>query len=124
MDAPPPTYTSQEAPPPAAYDHNFPRAYTVNQHNVAPFVTVTSLKRHLRLLGAFHSLKERVQSSGTFAGCTAGLHPEARWSVFVAIAVHRYELYLQRVVLVHGDHSHPPPLDVALVHHTYTLNPK
>lgn len=116
----PPTYSPEEAPPPSFND--FPGRYTVNNNLANPFVSVATLKQHLRLLGAFRALKERVQNARV--GITAHLQQEARWGVFVAIALHRFEIWLERVIPVHAKRTELPPLDVALILHAYALNPK
>ncbi|GAA5894018.1 hypothetical protein JCM6882_007960 [Rhodosporidiobolus microsporus] len=113
--APPPF--SPSAPP------TFPSTYTVGAHE-ASFVSVEQLKQHLLLLAAFKRLRERVEAEVDPPDAPKKLRPETRWAVFVAMAVWRWELFLTKVVAQGATkHGLRPPLDVALVWHTYQLNP-
>lgn len=109
-----------EAAPP--YFSLFPTSFTIAGMQVSALVQTSDLKLHLRLLGAFHDLRKRVESWSE--GITSELEPAARWSVFISIAVYRFEQYLASCVQDSGNTLEMPPLDVALVWHSYALNPR
>ncbi|ORY89085.1 hypothetical protein BCR35DRAFT_350582 [Leucosporidium creatinivorum] len=123
-----PSYTPQPPPdidsPPQFTD--FPTTFAIKGKHRSQLVDTTTLKKHLRLLGAFHDLKWRVQALQQGLGCTKGLEVDARWGVFVAMAVHRFEMYVERIVKAPAREvdAELPPLDVALVWHSYSLNPR
>lgn len=79
-----PSYSAVEAAPPAFQE--FPANFRVNGADISPLVNTVALKQHLKLLGAFHALKQQVVGLKTGLGCTEGLSEEARWSVFVCMA--------------------------------------
>ncbi|GAA5975153.1 hypothetical protein JCM11641_004367 [Rhodosporidiobolus odoratus] len=87
----------------------------------ASFTDVHELKLHLRVLAAFHQLRQNVEAeSGGWAG---HLEPKARWSCFVNVAVGRLA-DLAEVMSKDASRDVPVlPLDVMLVLHTYQLNP-
>ena len=89
-----------------------------------PLVTPSELEAHLCLLGAFDVLRETVcHAQGGDAA-----EPNARWAVFLARAVYRFEQWVAKVL---GSESRMdpsrlsddelPPLDVAMVFHAYHL---
>lgn len=100
----------------------FPTSFTIAGMQVSALVQTSDLKLHLCLLGAFHDLRKRVESGSE--GITSELEPAARWSVFISIAVYRFEQYLASCVQDSGNTLEMPPLDVALVWHSYALNPR
>ncbi|SGY62709.1 BQ5605_C007g04725 [Microbotryum silenes-dioicae] len=111
--------TDRELPPPFS---DFPESYLIKNDVIDRLVSPDSLASHLRVLGAFHKLRQVVEACDI--GIVAPLVPEARYGVFVAIAVHRLELFVEKV-LTHPDVGYGvPPLDVALVLHSYSLNPR
>ncbi|KAL8283803.1 hypothetical protein RQP46_005235 [Phenoliferia psychrophenolica] len=115
--------STSSAPPPGF--STFPSTFTINNRQTPALVSTSSLKDHLRLLGAFHDLRKAVESSTAGEGITAGLEPAARWGVFLAIAVHRFELFIEKCVVPKaGTWPELPPLDVCLVWHAYALNPR
>lgn len=75
-----PSYTATDAPPTFT---TFPNTFAINGGHTKQLVDTLALKRHLRLLAAFHELKQRVQL--VREGCAAELSEEARWSVFVSM---------------------------------------
>ncbi|BGP18703.1 hypothetical protein JCM10213v2_006769 [Rhodosporidiobolus nylandii] len=123
----PPSYTStdpapfNEPPPPFTA---FPSRYSVKGRDVS-FVEVRELKQHLKLLAAFHRLQKAVEAiPADGKHWAAGLEPKARWACFLAVAVRRYEIYLDKPVLSwKAEEFAAVPLDVALVNHAYQLNP-
>ncbi|GAA6009145.1 uncharacterized protein JCM10292_005336 [Rhodotorula paludigena] len=122
----PPSYrtVAEDAAPPPPFVE-FPTKYTVGTNRLgseAAFVTADELVLHLRLLGAFRKLRETVEVGGT--GSVADhLEPKARWAVFVHVAVWRFECYLSLYETGALADLVVPPVDVALVWHTYMLNP-
>uniref|UniRef100_A0A0K3CG13 Uncharacterized protein n=1 Tax=Rhodotorula toruloides TaxID=5286 RepID=A0A0K3CG13_RHOTO len=117
---PPPSYTSDGASsaPPAFTD--FPDSYTVNKQSGILFVDDGDLQAHLKLLAAFHALRQRVEAG--CKGVAAELEPKARWTVFLYVAVWRTELWLKQRTR-EPDASPYPPLDVLLIWHSARLNP-
>ena len=114
--------TSSAAPPDFSV---FPTSFRINNRHTPALVSLDDLKHHLRLLGAFHDLRTQVQAGSD--GITSALDPAARWSVFIAIAVYRFEKYITACVEplgAAGRRPELPPLDVALVWHSYALNPR
>ena len=82
-----PPYTAFEAAPPAFSGSTsaFPTSFKIKGKVTGALVDTGALQRHLRLLGAFHELKERVLQLETGLGCTERLSKNARWGVFVAM---------------------------------------
>ncbi|GAA6028907.1 hypothetical protein JCM8097_001499 [Rhodosporidiobolus ruineniae] len=107
-------------PAPAPTTADFPSSYRVGAFR-ALFVTVNELRRHLKLLAAFHRLRAQVEALEE--GWTAHLEPKQRWAVFVAVAVSRLEAYLDMLRRELPPKPVVPPLDVVLVLHSYMLNP-
>ncbi|GAA6028929.1 hypothetical protein JCM8097_001510 [Rhodosporidiobolus ruineniae] len=114
----PPSYLSSNSPPPPF--SAFPDQYRVGRYDVS-LVSVGEIKAHLKVLGAFHRLRQAVESKTD--GWAAHLDPKARWGVFVQIAVYRFALYIEAVKPHSISSPMVPPLDVAMVLHTYQLNP-
>ncbi|GAA5894085.1 hypothetical protein JCM6882_007980 [Rhodosporidiobolus microsporus] len=117
----PPTYVSSESPPPPFTA--FPDQYTVGGKQTL-FLHTGQLKKHLKLLGAFHLLRQRIE--GLEGGWCGHLDKKTRWAVFVNVAVYRLELFLDKVLKSSkpaGRAPVTPPLDVALALHSYMLNP-
>lgn len=122
----PPSYrtVAEDAAPPPPFVE-FPTKYMVGTNNLgneAAFVTADELVLHLRLLGAFRKLRETVEAGGT-GSIADHLEPKARWAVFVHVAVWRFECYLSLYETGALADLVVPPVDVALVWHTYMLNP-
>ncbi|KAI5476686.1 hypothetical protein MNV49_007400 [Pseudohyphozyma bogoriensis] len=133
-DAAPPSYATQAASgdlaPPSF--SAFPSSYKIGYHVATPpLVTPLELKQHLVVLAAFHELKRAVQApdlviAGAGGGCSVE-DKDARWSVFLCEAVERFERWIAMLATSESVVLGPaelPPLDVALVWHAYTLNPK
>ena len=93
-------------------------SYRVGKGQVS-FVEPTQLHRHLRLLGAFSSLRRKVETS-QYPGL---VDARSKWTVFAHNASYRYELYVKEVVAAGSGTVSLPPLDVAMVYHTHLLNP-
>jgi hypothetical protein len=85
-----------------------------------PLLSAAEPTAHLRLLAAFAKLKEAV-SSQTINGIAA----EDSWSIFAQRAVHRFELWALNIAGANGSSTltvnELPPMDVAMVWHTYML---
>ncbi|KAG8768001.1 hypothetical protein FRC15_005345, partial [Serendipita sp. 397] len=112
----PPTYSE--------YPTELPSQLPIGSYKPTPVVNVTELQAHLRLLGAFHKLKEEVQRQQV--GVAAG-DRELAWVVFVNRAVYRFYCWTTAT----WNRSSPaisetyiPPLDVVMVWHSYLLNPR
>ena len=76
---------------------DFPSSFSIGSHKLSePLVDIASVKAHLALLGAFASLKERIETCApdNLPDSARGLSntPEApqRWIWFVTLAVERY----------------------------------
>ncbi|KAG8785422.1 hypothetical protein FRC16_001948, partial [Serendipita sp. 398] len=114
-----------ELPPPySEYPTELPTHFPIASFKPAPLVSVTELLAHLRLLGAFHKLKQDVQSQAEGIATT---NKELGWVVFVNRAVYRFFEWTAAT----WNKSSPalgemyiPPLDVIMVWHTYLLNPR
>lgn len=96
-----------------------PCSQRVGKIDNVQFVTPSQLHRHLLLLGAFHSLRSKVEAVD-FGGIS---DPRAKWTVFAHLASYRYELYVKEIVAAGSGTVTLPPLDVAMVFHTHLLNP-
>ncbi|GAA6022793.1 hypothetical protein JCM10207_000420 [Rhodosporidiobolus poonsookiae] len=120
----PPSYTTYDPsdsppglPPPFT---DFPPRYRVGKHE-ALLVQVGTVKCHLMLLAAFHKLRQDVE--GISGGWTGHLEPKARWALFVQCAVRRFDLLFDQCCGRDPSMWLLPPLDVALVMHSFMLNP-
>ncbi|KAG8865591.1 hypothetical protein FRC20_009674 [Serendipita sp. 405] len=112
----PPTY--------ADYPTELPTQFSVGAYQSAPIVNVTELQAHLRLLGAFHKLKEDVQAQDTGIAAT---DKDLGWVVFVNRAVYRFFCWTAATWNKPSPdlrETYIPPLDVIMVWHTYLLNPR
>ncbi|GAA6028970.1 hypothetical protein JCM8097_001531 [Rhodosporidiobolus ruineniae] len=142
---PPPPYTSTAStpsppssstvPPPAAAPAPpvvFPEEYRVHPRlPTVCFVRPDQLLSHLKLLGAFHALEARVKAAPPGGAEIElveqggkALDGKKRWALFVTMAVGRFERWLQKLEGNKLGASMLPPLDVALVLHSYQLNPR
>ncbi|KAF8511640.1 hypothetical protein BU17DRAFT_97089 [Hysterangium stoloniferum] len=112
----PPAYTE--------YPTKLPDKFPIGEHNVQPLVNVTELQAHLRLLGAIHALKQKVQAQ------QVGIAAEDRnlaWIVYVNRAVHRFYKWTETSWVMSSpglNETTIPPLDVVMVWHSYLLNPR
>ncbi|KAG8958095.1 hypothetical protein FRC03_009469 [Tulasnella sp. 419] len=107
--------------------------YTVGKHkNIEGLVHPLDLMDHLTLLRAFHQLRENVRSQSAEDNA---LSADDIWTVFLAIAVRRFEKWVKNVArhtpsgsseenIAAWEEHEIPPLDVILVWHTYLLNPR
>ncbi|GAA5957022.1 hypothetical protein JCM3765_005383 [Sporobolomyces pararoseus] len=96
-----------------------PHSHRVGKISNVHFVTPSLLHRHLRLLGAFDSLRRKVEAV-EFGSVSDS---RAKWTVFAHLASYRYELYVKEIVARGSGTVTLPPLDVAMVFHTHLLNP-
>ncbi|KAG8905514.1 hypothetical protein FRB99_008773 [Tulasnella sp. 403] len=112
-------------------DDLLPPLLRINLKDTDPLVKPSDLQAHLVLLGAFHRLREEVRTQK--GKVDLQLEPDEMWAVFLQRAVHRFQLWVQRVIgNDDSDERIPgplapdecPPLDVMMVWHTYMLNPR
>ncbi|GAA6028926.1 hypothetical protein JCM8097_001509 [Rhodosporidiobolus ruineniae] len=120
----PPSYITHDpsdspAPPPPFV--NFPDDYPIRGQPVQ-LLTAGPVKAHLKLLGAFRRL--RLAAETIKNPQLAHLDERARWAVFIAVAVHRFEVYLDALSQHTGLQERVLPLDIALVLHSYQLSPQ
>lgn len=110
--------------------------YRIGTQHTPPLVEASDLHAHLVLLGAFHRLREEVRTQKGNANSDT---PDQLWAVFLERAVHRFELWVTKMIDVLAeeeasagqpppsdgflDPDRIPPLDVIMVWHTYLLNP-
>ncbi|KAG8932371.1 hypothetical protein FRC02_001228 [Tulasnella sp. 418] len=139
-DALPPPYQAAPASakvpahnPAIRLNSNSPVTYTVGKHkNIEELVHPLDLMDHLTLLRAFHQLRENVRSQSAEDNA---LSADDIWTVFLAIAVRRFEKWVKNVArhtpsgsseenIAAWEEHEIPPLDVILVWHTYLLNPR
>ena len=109
----PPLYTQ--------YPTELPKVFPIGKHNAAPVVNTTELEAHLKVLGAFDQLKERVEAQQGLALSDKN----GAWALFLARAVYRFEKWAERVVVNLGEQLEVacPPIDVAMVGLVYHLLP-
>jgi hypothetical protein len=129
---PPPPYspttsssaTSAALTPPVV----FPDKFVVDpRFDPVLLVDPPSVVSHLRLLSAFDALHRTVESSSSPMWVPKGveLDSDRRWALFVQLAVGRFETTVNKLrVWPKGLEAPLLPLDVALVLHTYLLNPR
>ena len=129
-------------------DREVPTTFTFGRNQVAPLVALSQLQDHLRLLAAFHSLRQECYA------CEKGDDKEQAWSTYLNRANHRFSIYLDKVLTWENIGMKPdrrstgemldldkkkaeesvmeftdvreellPPLDVAMMWHAYRLNP-
>ncbi|KZT60550.1 hypothetical protein CALCODRAFT_480634 [Calocera cornea HHB12733] len=123
-----PTTASYARPPdaPPGYATSLPLVFPIGSRETAPLVSVGEVEAHLRLLGAFARRRADVLA----APWPEAMADEARWAAYVARSVGRMESWYEGVVDAHGRQEGPladrelPPLDVAMVWHSYCLNPR
>ncbi|OJA13367.1 hypothetical protein AZE42_11463 [Rhizopogon vesiculosus] len=124
MAEPLPQYTTrpQPGPVPPQYDA-LPEKFTIGRNNTHHLVRPDQLKVHLQLLAAFDYLKQRVVASESLI---AGLEAdsEKRWVCFVNLAVERFEKWCLSIKSSDTVEQCLPPIDVAMVWHSYLLNPR
>jgi hypothetical protein len=122
------------------------RSPTIGGQRVTrPLISIQQLKSHLRLLGMFALLKEKVevpeldpQLVQTIPPLAGALSPGKRWIWFLELAVERYVLvaigyqwftdysrFKRWVACLNAsrDLFVLPPIDVWIVWHVYMLNP-
>ena len=101
-------------PGPLSLPPYYPIRLGTNQ-NTAPLVSTAEVIAHLKLLRAFHALRQRVEA----APGLAETDKDGAWALFVSRAVHRFDKWAWReqanVVFSAA------PLDVVMVHHAYSL---
>jgi len=102
-------------------------AYTIGGQAVTPLITLEDLKHSLRILGAFHQLEQDVRDQSKLDCVPIELAADMAWDIYLRRAVYRFQLWTKKVV---GDvrpngigftSIEIPPLDVALIWHTYLL---
>ncbi|KAH7098281.1 major facilitator superfamily domain-containing protein [Auriculariales sp. MPI-PUGE-AT-0066] len=99
------------APPYTPVALELPNHFVAGGLEVKPLVSVQEVLAHLHLLGLFHNLRKTVE---------AGSWQDDTWENYVRAAVRRFK---QWVVGVAQDGYRAPSLDIAMVWHTYMLNP-
>ncbi|KAH8920909.1 hypothetical protein BT69DRAFT_1352019 [Atractiella rhizophila] len=136
---------------PSAQSLSLPQSFSVANRPHQPFVHPPAVLAHLRLLGAFHALRQSVEanelheqkenlptisvsSSDGGASGAVKLPQELLWSLFLHQAVSRFQLWSSLVLSSSSSRSSAsasgrleenqlPPIDVLLVWHAYLLNP-
>jgi hypothetical protein len=65
-----------------------------------PLVSIQEVKAHLQVLGAFHRLREQVRAAvpNEREYGEEGLREDVKWCLYLQRAVHRFELWMQKVV--------------------------
>lgn len=134
-----PSYSSsptRQFTPASGIDDGLQTTYRVGTKHTEPLVRPSDLQAHLRLLGAFHALKDDVRTQKGVLDLH--LEPDQLWAIFLERAVHRFELWVSRMIDVLAreedgagqmrgtgrlEPDWVPPLDVIMVWHTYMLNP-
>jgi hypothetical protein len=113
---------AEEAPPTySEYPTELPELFPIGKHQVKPLVNVTELQAHLKLLGAFHELKQEVETQPLGDGAA---NKDEAWVIFVNRAVYRFFSWAsaQWNLSAPGLYADMmPPLDVIMVWHTYLL---
>ena len=133
--------------PPSNNPFVFPDSFPIGRKQVnTPLVSSQDLKGHLRLLAAFHDLRETIEKGedGRLPKAARDLQTAQRWTWFLHLAVERCDwfLYIQPDHFDHLARFHRwmstlkpvsderfipkflPPVDVWMVLHTYLLNPQ
>ncbi|GAA6021736.1 hypothetical protein JCM10207_008559 [Rhodosporidiobolus poonsookiae] len=128
--APAPPSSSSPFIRPAPADAPSPWLYKVSS-SFPPVCMVhpSQLRLHLRLMGAFAALRTQIESPAGDVGLAreVRLPREKRWGAFVAVAVGRFEVFVEALKGRTGATAAAlelMPLDVALVLHTYQINPR
>lgn len=116
---------NEEGPPVySEYPIELPNDFPIGRQKTQPLVNLTELQAHLRLLGAFHKLKEDVQAQ---EDGIAARNKDQAWVVFVNRAAHRFYTWASSTwpTSVPGlNETMMPPLDIIMVWHSYLLNPR
>ncbi|KAF9644170.1 hypothetical protein BDM02DRAFT_3175056, partial [Thelephora ganbajun] len=129
----PPTYTVIDRFPnpghslPPSYDDT---TFTIGSRTVSrPLVTIEQLKSHLRLLGMFARMKQKVeepdsdpQLAENIPSLAKAQSPQKRWVWFLELAVERFERWVASLN-TSGGLFIIPPIDVWIIWHAYMLNP-
>ena len=107
---------------PQPYNNPDRDRFHANLKKRSPLTTIDNVKAHLKLSGAFLKLLEPLGPSEPLVTPSGQLH------IFLSRAVHRLALYLDNVLGPVTDtqsleRKALPPLDVALVLHSYVLSP-
>lgn len=104
---------------PPAYPTSLPDKFRIGMVMTPPLVSVSELQAHLRLLGAFATLRKSVEATAE-----SKENGDAAWAVFLARAVYRFHRWVIRVrPETDGTLKHEamPPIDVLMVWHSYCL---
>lgn len=117
-----------------ASEHTFISASTKTSDTRAittgPFelASLPEIQVHLAFLCAFTRLKAQVKSQ---SGPVIRHSADELWAIYVAQAVDRFALWLERMLSKLGGsepreftENEAPPLDVLMAWHTYMLNPR
>ncbi|KAG8887402.1 hypothetical protein FRB98_009666 [Tulasnella sp. 332] len=123
--------------PSNALNDKLPPTFRIGQRYTEPLIQPSDLQAHLVLLGAFHRLREEVHTQKGQADFN--LEPNESWAVFLQRAVHRFQLWVTRIIDIDDADDNPdqtvpktrrlssdecPPIDVIMVWHTYLLSPR
>ncbi|KAI5451536.1 hypothetical protein NCC49_001521 [Naganishia albida] len=106
-----------------------PAKFKIGKHEVAPFVTVPEMKRHLRLLAAFDALQRQVRTTQESTGDV--MDADTRWAVFCTRAEKNFEMWVEELFSSRNADAGPltepdalPGLEVVMIWHAYMLNPR
>lgn len=111
-------YHNQAPPPP--YPTALPDTFPISGKKYPPVVAVSELQFHLRILGAFATLRQNVTAE--VGGQTEDA--DGAWAVFVARAVYRFYNWVIKVrptMTGRIQDGQLPPVDVLMVWHSYLL---
>lgn len=104
---------------PPAYPTSLPEEFPIGAVKAPPVVSVSELQDHLRLLGAFATLRKNVEATAD-----SKEDSDAAWAIYVARAVYRFHRWVS-VMNPQADGSLSddgiPPIDVLMVWHSYAL---
>lgn len=107
-----PEYTVVDSGPPLAQDLPLPNddtTFTIGSRKVSrPLVSVEQLRSHLRLLGMFASMKQKVEDPDSdprvverIPPLAMALPPEKRWIWFLELAVDRCVSVMNDLLIDH-----------------------
>ena len=97
---------------------SLPPTFRIGKVNPPPVVTIDELLAHLKLLGAFDKLQKEVRSQEGIAEN----NKDGAWALFLSRAVWRFDKWAENPRLRTAmEEENCPPLDVAMVWHTYCL---
>ena len=104
---------------PRRYPFSLAPTFRIGQFNATPVVTTDELLAHLKLLGAFFKLQQDVRSLEEVGRTNS----DGLWALFLARAVWRFDRWAKEFSFGEGpmEEGNCPPLDVAMVWHTYCL---